>query len=96
MILPDWSVVVIGLIAATCTTLAFVPQVVRVWRLKRADELSLTTLVVFSIGMLIWLGYGILIGSLPLIVANAVTVLLTMTILAMKLKWERGTPHPVS
>ncbi|MCI4373707.1 MAG: SemiSWEET transporter [Thermoplasmata archaeon] len=90
MLLSQWSITVIGLIAATCTTVAFVPQVVRVWRLQRADEISLSTFLVLSVGMLIWLAYGVLLDSLPLIFANAVTVGLTLTIVALKLKWDRA------
>jgi MtN3 and saliva related transmembrane protein len=90
MALPDWSITAVGLVAATCTTVAFVPQVVRVWRLKRADEISQSTFLVLSVGMLIWLGYGVLIDSWPLIVANGVTVVLTVTILALKLHWDRS------
>ncbi|HYA71396.1 MAG TPA: PQ-loop domain-containing transporter, partial [Thermoplasmata archaeon] len=50
MALPPWSATLIGSIAAVFTTAAFVPQVARVWRLKRADEISLTTFLAFAVG----------------------------------------------
>jgi MtN3 and saliva related transmembrane protein len=87
--LPDWSIILIGSVAAACTTAAFVPQVVRVWRLKRADEISFTTFLVLSLGSLVWLTYGLLISSLPVIAANGVTFALVLTILILKVKWDR-------
>jgi MtN3 and saliva related transmembrane protein len=96
MVLPNWSIVLIGSIAAICTTSAFVPQVIRVWRLKRADEISLTTFLVLSIGSLVWLTYGLLISSLPVIAANGATFALVLTILALKVKWDRRAAPSVS
>jgi MtN3 and saliva related transmembrane protein len=86
-LVSSW-ITLVGLVAAVCTTTSFAPQVVRVWRLKRAEEISLTTFVVFSIGTLVWLIYGILIGSLPVAIANGVTLGLTSTILWLKVKWD--------
>ena len=92
LILPEWSTVLIGSVAAVGTTGAFVPQVVRVWRLRRADEISFTTFLVFSVGTLVWLVYGLQIGSSPVIVANAVTLGLALTILGWKVRGDRGGP----
>jgi len=89
MVLPDWSITLIGSIAAVCTTAAFVPQVIRVWRLKRADEISLMTFLVLSIGSLVWLTYGLFISSLPVIAANGVTFILVLAILILKVTWDR-------
>ncbi|MGP8072938.1 MAG: SemiSWEET family sugar transporter [Thermoplasmata archaeon] len=87
---PVWSITLIGLLAGTMTTGAFVPQVIRVWRLKRADEISLTTFLVLSIGSIFWLTYGLFLSSWPIILANGVTFVLVVTILSLKLKWDRG------
>ena len=89
MTFPPWSVELIGLIAGVCTTVAFVPQVIRVWRLRRADEISLATFLAFSVGTLVWLFYGLLIASVPVILANAITTVLALTILLMKLRFDR-------
>jgi len=82
----------IGSIAAVFTTAAFVPQVARVWRLKRADEISLTTFLAFAVGTSVWLVYGLLIDSVPVIVANAVTLVLALSIVVLKLNYDRGRP----
>ncbi len=83
------AVTAIGLIAAVCTTVSFVPQLIRVWRLRSAREISLTMFLVFSLGTFLWLLYGILIRSLPVILANAVTLALSLAILALKLRFDR-------
>ena len=71
--------------AATCTTLAFVPQVWRVWRTRSADDISALMYVVFVAGLALWLGYGLVLGSWPIIVANTFTLLLAGSVLWMKL-----------
>jgi MtN3 and saliva related transmembrane protein len=90
MDLPSWAPTAIGSVAAVCTTGAFVPQVVRVWRLKRADEISLATFTAFSVGTFVWLVYGIVIDSLPVVAANAVTFGLALAIVVLKLNFDRA------
>jgi MtN3 and saliva related transmembrane protein len=80
---------VLGLVAATLTTSAFVPQVLKVWRSRSADDLSVATLLVFSVGILLWLLYGLRLGSVPLIGANAVTLALNLVILGLKRRYDR-------
>ncbi len=89
MDLSVWSPTLIGSIAAICTTGAFVPQVIRVWRLKSAEEISLTTFLVFSFGTFVWLIYGLQILSAPVAIANAVTLALSLTIVSLKLNYDR-------
>jgi len=79
----------IGLLAAVCTTVSFVPQLIRVWRLRSARDISLTMFLIFSLGTLLWLLYGIFIRALPVILANAVTLALSLAILALKMKYDR-------
>jgi MtN3 and saliva related transmembrane protein len=81
------SVNAIGMAAALCTTVSLVPQLVRVWRLRSAREISLTMFLVFSLGVLLWLVYGVFIHSLPVILANVVTLGLSLAILALKLRF---------
>jgi MtN3 and saliva related transmembrane protein len=83
------AVTLIGSVAAVLTTVAFLPQLLRVWKLKRADEISFATYVVFSVGMVIWLLYGVLVGSWPIILANAITLAIAISILALKVRWDR-------
>ena len=81
-------VVIIGYIAGALTTISFVPQVVRTWRLKETKDFSLVMLLLFAAGMLLWTVYGIWIGSIPIIAANIVTFGLVLILLWMKVKYQ--------
>lgn len=83
------SVDFIGYAAAACTTLSFLPQLMRVVRLRSAREISLGMFLIFSVGTALWLIYGVFVGSMPVIAANAVTFVLAMSILVMKLRFDR-------
>lgn len=80
----------VGAVAAVCTTGAFIPQVARVWRLRSASEISLATFLLFAVGTFVWLFYGLLIDSLPVILANAVTFVLAVSIVVLKLTYDRA------
>ena len=80
---------VIGLAAAVCTTVSFVPQLIRIWRLRSAREISLIMFLVFSLGVFLWLLYGIFLHAFPIILANAVSLVLSLAILALKLRFDR-------
>lgn len=81
----DW----IGLLAGTLTTAAFVPQVIKIWRTKHADDLSTHMFVIFTVGVALWLWFGVVTASLPVIVANSVTLALSTLILAMKFHYRK-------
>ena len=89
---PELVELVAG-IAAVLTTLSFLPQVLKAWRSRSARDVSLLMLLLFLAGVLLWLCYGLALGSLPLILANAVTAVLILAILAAKLRFR--TPGPV-
>lgn len=89
--LPGWAMNPIGSTAAFCTTISFVPQLVRVWRRKSASDISLTMFLFFSFGVACWLVYGIGIGSAPVTAANAVTLALALAILGLKLRYDRNS-----
>ena len=78
----EWA----GYLAAVMTTLAFVPQAVKTIRSKDTRSISLGMYVVFTIGIAFWLVYGIALDSMPMILSNIVTFVLSATILTMKLK----------
>ncbi len=78
----------IGGIAATLTTGAFIPQVWQVWRTRHTHDISLSMYVIFTGGVACWLAYGILLGAWPIIIANAITLLLAGTVLTMKLRYR--------
>jgi MtN3 and saliva related transmembrane protein len=81
----------LGFVAAFCTTAAFVPQLMRVLKLRSAREISLPTFLMFSIGVFLWLLYGIYTGSKPVIASNLVTLVLSVSILILKLRYDRST-----
>jgi len=76
----------IGMIAGTLTTIAFVPQVWRVWKTRSTRDISLGMYLVFTTGVVFWLAYGLILGAWPIIVTNVVTLALTGTVLALKLR----------
>ncbi len=80
----------IGFVAATCTTTAFVPQLVRVVRLKTARDVSLGTFLLFSVGVLLWTTYGFFANDLPVLISNSLTLLLSISILFLKIKYDRN------
>jgi MtN3 and saliva related transmembrane protein len=81
------GVTTLGLIAGTLTTIAFIPQIVKAWQSKSTGDLSWGMVTTFSMGVLLWLIYGIWIDSLPVILANAVTLLLQCGIIALKIRY---------
>ena len=78
----------IGGMAAFCTTIAFIPQVVKIWRTKHTKDISLGMYIIFTFGVLCWLIYGIYLVSIPMILANSVTIVLACTILIFKIKYK--------
>lgn len=84
--MPMNSTTLIGLLAATLTTGAFVPQVVRSLRTRDTRGISLVMYSVFTTGIALWLAYGIAIGDLPIIVSNTVTIFLCAAVLVLKLR----------
>ena len=78
----------IGSIAAVCTTISFLPQLIRVWQRKSARDISLSMFLLFSFGVACWLVYGVGIQSAPIIAANAVTLALALAILTLKLRYD--------
>ncbi len=79
----------LGLTAATLTTCSFVPQLTKVWRTKSAADLSYGMFGAFSIGILLWLAYGLLRRDVPVIVANGITLVLSVAILVLKVRYGR-------
>lgn len=84
----NWTEV-LGLIAASLTTISFVPQCWRIWKTRKVDDISFTMYLIFFVGVLFWLIYGLLIKSLAVTLANAVTIFLVSVILGLKLKYGK-------
>lgn len=78
----------VGSLAAFCTTISFLPQVIKIYRMKEARDISLLMYVIFSLGIFLWLCYGAMIGSMPIIIANTITLTFSLFILFMKVKYK--------
>jgi MtN3 and saliva related transmembrane protein len=77
----------LGFAAATCTTLAFAPQFIKVWKTRSTEDISLGMFLAMMLGLALWLIYGVLSGDAPLVAANAITMVLAGGILIMKLRY---------
>lgn len=78
----------LGIIAGTCTTIAFVPQVVKTYKSRSAKDLSTGMFLIFWTGVVLWLIYGIAVNDLPIIVANLMTLVLASIMLVLKFKFR--------
>lgn len=79
----------IGFVAGTLTTIAFLPQLERTWRTKSADDMSLAMLLTFTTGVFLWLIYGLYLMAWPVIATNAITFVLTLAILVLKIRYQK-------
>ena len=82
------EVQLLGLAAGSCTTIAFLPQVIKTWKSGSAKDLSLGMFSFFCFGVLLWLVYGIMKQDIPVIAANLVTLILASTLLFFKLRFK--------
>jgi MtN3 and saliva related transmembrane protein len=80
---------ILGSAAGTLTTLALLPQAVRIWRTRSAEDVSAATYATTSAGIALWVAYGVRIRSMPVIVFNLVTLALALLILALKAHFRR-------
>ncbi|MBI4293680.1 MAG: SemiSWEET transporter [Betaproteobacteria bacterium] len=80
----DW----VGFVAGTLTTIAFIPQVIRIWRTRSARDISLGMYWVFTAGVALWVIYGFMLDALPVIVTNGITLVLSATVLVLKLRFR--------
>jgi MtN3 and saliva related transmembrane protein len=85
----------VGFVAAFLTTAAFVPQLVRVIRRRSARDISLPTFLMFSLGVFLWLLYGIYTESRPIIASNTVTLALSVSILILKLRYGQSAGEDI-
>ncbi|MBD3296244.1 MAG: hypothetical protein GF392_02615 [Candidatus Omnitrophica bacterium] len=92
--MQDHHIGAIGLIAGFCTTVSFVPQLIKIVATKKVRDISLHMYAVLATGIFLWLVYGILIGEFPVILANAVSFVLCAIILAYKIlygtEWRKN------
>ncbi len=87
----------IGLTAAACTTLSFVPQVIHILRSRNTSGISLGMYLIFTVGVALWAIYGLIRDDLPVLLANGLTLLLTLSVLILTLRgrfYDRHHPQP--
>ena len=82
------TIIIVGYVAGALTTLSFVPQVIKAWKMRETRDLSLAMLVLFAFGVLLWTLYGFSLNSLPIIVANLVTFVLILVLLFLKFRYK--------
>ncbi len=80
----------LGFLAVVLTTAAFVPQVLKIRKTRSARDISLAMYAVFTTGVVLWLVYGVALGSIPIIVANVFTLVLALAVLVMKVRYGRS------
>jgi MtN3 and saliva related transmembrane protein len=78
----------LGYVAAICTTVAFVPQVIKTYKSKSAKDLSLGMFSIFGAGVTLWMIYGILTNDMPVTLANAATLVLALVLLYFKMTFK--------
>ena len=96
MILNFSSSEIVGFAAATLSTIAFLPQVIKTWKSRSARDVSYALLLTFSTGCFCWVIYGYQVHAIPVMIANAFTLTLNLAILAMKLSFESDTKNVVA
>ncbi len=84
------SMDLLGLVAGTLTTIAFVPQLIKVWTSKSAKDISYVMFILFVTGIVLWEIYGWGIHSLPVILFNVITFVLGIAILVLKFIFDRN------
>lgn len=79
---------ILGYIAGALTTLSLVPQVLKMWKTQSARDVSLVMFLIFSVGISLWIAYGFTIRSMPVIIANSVSLMLGFVVLWLKFKFN--------
>ncbi len=80
-------IAIIGLIAGTCTTISFLPQVIKIIKTKETKDISISMYIVLATGILLWTIYGILTKDFPVILANSISFVLSVIVLILKIKY---------
>jgi MtN3 and saliva related transmembrane protein len=78
----------VGFIAGFCTTIAFFPQLIKIIRTKEVESISLLMYIIFCTGLALWISYGFLKNSYPIVIANSLTLLISIAIIALKLEYN--------
>lgn len=82
------AVTILGLVGGALTTSSFLPQVIKSWKTKSTGDVSMWMFLLLTVGILIWMVYGFMIGSLPVVVANAGSFILSVTMIIFKIIYD--------
>lgn len=82
------AVTILGLVGGALTTSSFLPQVIKSWKTKSTGDVSMWMFLLLTVGILIWMVYGFMIGSLPVVVANAGSLILSVTMIIFKIIYD--------
>jgi MtN3 and saliva related transmembrane protein len=88
--MDDW--LMLGVLAGFLTTVGFLPQIIKGYRTKRMEDVSLLMPLVLGSGMLLWLLYGISLGNLPIVLWNAIAFSLNMVVVGLKVRYGKDRP----
>lgn len=88
--MDDW--LMLGVLAGFLTTVGFIPQIIKGYRTKHMDDVSLLMPLVLGSGMLLWLLYGVSLDNLPIVLWNAIAFSLNIVVVGLKLRYERDRP----
>ncbi len=80
-------ITIIGLLAAVCSSISFLPQVIKSWKTRKTQDISLPMYIIVIIGISLWLIYGFLINNLPIILANGIALILVLFVLFLKIRY---------
>jgi MtN3 and saliva related transmembrane protein len=79
---------IIGFIAGCITSFGFIPQLIRTWRTKKANDISLWQPLILAVGIFLWLVYGLLLGDLPIILANSIALVSNVLLVWLKIRYS--------
>jgi len=80
----------VGYVGGIMSSISFLPQVIKIWKTKSAEDLSMLTLIFLTSNITLWLTYGILIGSRPLWITNAIVLAMVLCLIYFKIKFKPG------
>jgi len=86
--MPYVCVELVGLIAGICTTVAFLPQIIKILKTKHVKDISLGMYIIMTSGIFLWMVYGILLGRIPIIFANGISFVLCFMVILAKIRYE--------
>lgn len=78
----------LGFIAGTLTTVSIIPQVIKTWKLKETKDISLGMYILMTLGIFLWLIYGLYLSNMPLILSNLITIILCLMVLYFKIRYK--------